>query len=110
MPGIASGFLLFGVSGGELVARYVLASDTLIDALQREARYTSIVNEGITLKCIDGKWVGISREYVGVSRHADRHQIEFLMTAIVRICRQLTGRQLLPERVRPFIVAGAARN
>ena len=38
---------------------YVLASsETLIDALQRAARYSSIVNEGISLKCIDGKSVG----------------------------------------------------
>lgn len=37
---------------------------------------------------------------VGVSRYLDRHQIEFLMTAAVRICRQLTGVPLVPVRVR----------
>ena len=31
------------------------SSDVLIDALQRQARYSSIVNEGIKLDCIDGK-------------------------------------------------------
>ena len=49
---------------------YVLASsEMLIDALQRAARYSSIVNEGISLKCIDGKSVGISFHCVGVARH-----------------------------------------
>ena len=64
---------------------YVLASsDTLIEALQRAARYSSIVNDDIVLKSLDGGRVGISLRYVGVSRHLDRHQIEFWVTAIVR--------------------------
>ena len=67
---------------------YVLASsETLIDALQRAARYSSIVNEGISLRCIDGKSVGISFHCVGIGRHLDTHQIECTMTAVVRICR-----------------------
>ena len=80
---------------------YVLASsETLIDALQRAARYSSIVNEGLSLKCFDGKFVRISFHCVGVGRHQDRHQIECTMTALVRICRQLTGLRLTPDRVR----------
>ena len=80
---------------------YVLASsETLIDALQRAARYSSIVNDGISLKCNDGKSVRISFHCVGVGRHLDRHQIECSMTALVRICRQLTGLRLMPHRVR----------
>ncbi len=80
---------------------YVLASsETLIEAVQRAVRYSSIANDGIILKCIDAGHVGISLRYVGVSRHLDRHQIEFWVTAIVRICRQLTGLRLLPSRVR----------
>jgi AraC-like DNA-binding protein len=79
---------------------YVLASsETLIEALQRAARYSSLNNEGISLKCIDGMDVGMSFHYVGVSRHLDRHQIEFWVTALVRTCRQLTGRRLLPTRL-----------
>jgi AraC-like DNA-binding protein len=76
------------------------SSEVLIDALQREARYSAVVNEGIALNCIDGKHVGLSFRYTGVSRHLDRHQIEFWMTALVRVCRQLTGLHLLPSRVR----------
>ena len=80
---------------------YVLASsDILIDALQRGAHYTAIVNEGVSQKCIDGKDVRIVLNYVGVSRHLDRHQVEFWMTALVRVCRQLTGLRLLPAHVR----------
>jgi len=76
------------------------SSDVLIDALQRQARYSSIVNEGIMLKCIDGKHVGLSFSYTGVSRHLDRHQIEFWMAALVRVVRQITGLRLLASRVR----------
>ena len=80
---------------------YVLASsEMLLDALQRAVRYSTIVNEGVSQTCIDGKYVGLSFDYVGVSRHPDRHQIEFWITALVRICRQLTGSRVVPHRVR----------
>ncbi len=76
------------------------SSETMIDALRRGARYSSIVNEGISQKCIDSSDVRISLHYVGVSRHLDRHQAEFRMTILVRLCRQLTGLRLLPIRLR----------
>jgi AraC-like DNA-binding protein len=80
---------------------YVLASsETLIEALQRAARYSSIANRAISQQCIDGRTVGLSFRYVGVSRHIDCHQIEFWMAATVRVCRQLTGMRLVPSRVR----------
>ena len=80
---------------------YVLASSqTFLEALQRAARYSSIANEGISLRCMTGNAFGTSFHYVGVSRHLDQHQIEFWMTALVRICRQLTGLHVLPSRVR----------
>jgi AraC-like DNA-binding protein len=79
---------------------YVLASsETLGEALRRAARYSAIVNEGITLTLREGRDVEISLRYAGVPRHSDRQQIEFSMVAIVRICRQLTNRQLLARRV-----------
>ena len=63
---------------------YVLASsEILIDALQRAVRYSTIVNEGVSQTCIDGKNIGLSFHYVGVSRHPDRYQIEFGITALV---------------------------
>ena len=80
---------------------YVLASaETLIESLQRAARYSSILNEGISVKVVDGGQITISLGYVGVNRHPDRHQIEFLLTVLVRTCRQLTGLRLQPIRLR----------
>jgi hypothetical protein len=80
---------------------YVAASsETLGQALQKLARYTTIANEGVTLTYLDGKNVGLAFHYVGVGRHLDRHQIEFFMTWLVRLCRQLAGVRLLPVRVK----------
>jgi AraC-like DNA-binding protein len=79
---------------------YVLASsDTLNEAIRRDARYSSIVNEGIRLTQREGKGVGLAFEYVGISRHLDRHQIEFWMAGFMRIFRQLTNRHLIADRV-----------
>jgi AraC-like DNA-binding protein len=76
------------------------SSETLGDALQRLARYASIANEGISLRYVDGKNIRMEFHYVGVSRHLDRHQIEFFATGLVRLCRYLTGTSLLPAHVR----------
>ena len=74
---------------------YVLASsETLGEALRRAARYSAIVNEGITLTLREGRDAGIGLRYAGIPRHSDRQQIEFSMVVIVRTCRQLTNRQL----------------
>ena len=79
---------------------YALASsDTLGEALQRGARYSAIVNEGITLRLREAKDIRINFEYAGVSRHSDRHQIEFAMAVLTRICRKLTNRHLQASRV-----------
>ena len=80
---------------------YVLASsETLGDALRRAERYSTIGNEGIALKYLEGKDIAIVFDYVGVARHSDRHQIEGWATALVRACRQLTNRRVLPTRVK----------
>jgi AraC-like DNA-binding protein len=80
---------------------YVAASSaTLGAALQRAARYSSIGNEGVSLKCLEGEDIRVAFDYVGIARHSDRHQIEFFMTVLVRLCRHLTGLRLVPSRVR----------
>ena len=80
---------------------YVAASSEVLgDALQRLARYASIVNEGLALRYIGGKHCGWAYRYVGVSRYSDRHQIEFFATIGVRLCRQLSGVRLVPTHVR----------
>jgi AraC-like DNA-binding protein len=80
---------------------YVAASsETLGQALQQGARYSSIATEGVRLNYVEGKDFGITFPYLGVSRHLDRHQMEFSATILVRICRQLTGRRVVPTRVK----------
>jgi hypothetical protein len=80
---------------------YVAASsETLSDALQRAARYSSIGNEGLSLKYLEEEDIRIAFNYVGIARHSDRHQIEFFMTVLIRLCRQLTGLHLVPSRAR----------
>jgi AraC-like DNA-binding protein len=87
---------------------YVIASSHMLDeALRRGVRYSMIANEGIALRFREGKDIGIVFDYVGVARRSDRHQIEFWMAALVRICRQLTSRHLPAIRVRVAHPRGA---
>ena len=77
---------------------YVMAcSQTLGDALKRIARYSKITNEALVFGYREGNRLIISLSYSGVPRHSDRHQIEFCMFAALRICRVLTGLNLVPQ-------------
>jgi AraC-like DNA-binding protein len=79
---------------------YVQASsETLGDALRRAARYCTIHNEGVNIAYRQSKDLSMTCTYVGVARTADRHQMEFFIATLVRLCRQLTGRQLWPSRI-----------
>lgn len=79
---------------------YVLASSaTLGEAFARIERYSGVTNEGIKTLCRQADDLRVGYSYVGVPRHADRHQIEFWVTAFVRICRCLTDTSLRPTRV-----------
>jgi len=76
---------------------YVLnSSDLLGDAFRRGERYCSLINEGVRLHVGEGKELALIVSYVGVERCSDRHQIEAWITFLVRICRQITNRHLLP--------------
>lgn len=80
---------------------YVLASsDRLMDVFARGARYSTVVNEGFVQKFVDDRRVGLAIRYADVPRQLDRHQMEFWVAAVVRLCRRLTGVHLKPERVR----------
>jgi AraC-like DNA-binding protein len=80
---------------------YVQASsETLGDALQRVARYSSIHNEGVRIRYRQRNDMSIAFEYAGVARLKDCHQIEFFVTVLVRICRHLTGHHVSPSRVK----------
>src|SRR4029453_19184758 len=77
---------------------YVMASSqTLGDALKRVARYSQITNQALGGGYRKGKRLIINLSYSGVPRHSERHQIEFCMFAVLRICRMLTGQNLVPQ-------------
>jgi AraC-like DNA-binding protein len=79
---------------------YVMASsDTLGGALKRASRYSRITNEAIVLQYREAIEPTLRLTYAGIPRHADEHQIEFCIVAMVRVSRLLCGRQLLPIRV-----------
>jgi len=79
---------------------YVLASsEKLNDALHRVERYSGINNEGIRITYHQHKG-SIGFHHVGISRLSDRHQIEFFVTVLLRVCRHLVGRQLVPDSIK----------
>jgi AraC-like DNA-binding protein len=80
---------------------YVSASSEVLgEALRHLTRYASISNEGVSPKYFDGKDIRIVFHYVGVSRHLDRHQMEFFLTVLIRLCRHLTGYRLIPTSIK----------
>jgi AraC-like DNA-binding protein len=77
---------------------YVLSSsESFADAMHNGQRYTRIVNEGIEIKFDDSR-VAVTIGCAGVERLSDRHQFEFWMFSIVRLCRQITGSRIAPRQ------------
>src|SRR5262245_18770261 len=75
------------------------AAATLAEAMRRIERYSSIVNEGVIVKCLHTGNLTIELGYISVSRHSDQQQMEFLVTAVIRCCRALTGSDMKPTGV-----------
>src|SRR5262245_1828494 len=76
------------------------SSNVLGDAFRRAERYSSIINEAVSFHVRShGKDLALTTTYVGIKRLSDRHQIEFWVTSLVRICRQLTNRHLWPSSI-----------
>jgi AraC-like DNA-binding protein len=76
------------------------SSELLGDAFRRAERYSSIVNEAVSLRVRSNENdLALTSTYVGIKRLSDRHQMEFWVTSLVRICRQLTNRHLMPSSV-----------
>jgi hypothetical protein len=71
----------------------------LVTLLQRASRYSTIINEGVQIGYRAGKFVSVTFDYHGVARQQDRHQIEFFITILLRMCRNLSGLSLAPIRV-----------
>jgi len=76
---------------------YVMASSqTLGDGLKRVARYRDY-QRGPRGRISRGKQARYQPELLCVSRHSERHQIEFCMFAVLRPCRLLAGQNLVPQ-------------
>jgi len=77
---------------------YVMASSQALgDGLRRVARYSRITNESLVVGYREGNRLIINLSYCGVPRHSDIHQIEFCMFGVLRICRMLTGQNIVPQ-------------
>ena len=76
------------------------AARDLSEALALIARYSRIMSEGVRLKverAPDG--LVVETIYSGISRHRSRQVIEFGLTIILKALREITGRNVRPERV-----------
>ncbi|WP_426418452.1 AraC family transcriptional regulator [Bradyrhizobium genosp. A] len=80
---------------------YVMASsETLAEALRNVARYSKLNNEGVQLSVDLDRATVIALHYLDVERQSDRHQVEFWLGALVRVCRRLTNNRLVPRQIR----------
>jgi Arabinose-binding domain of AraC transcription regulator, N-term len=79
------------------VGRNSFAALTARASLRNAERYSQINDEGVRLRfrMHDGSAV-IALDHVNVDRHTDRHQIEFWLVTLVRICRQVTNGRSSP--------------
>src|SRR5262249_46669412 len=83
-----------GHRGNELPDRAAV-----VEVFPRVARYSQITNEALVVGYREGNRLIITLSYSGVPRHSERHQIEFCMFAVLRLCRVLTGQNLVPHRL-----------
>ncbi|MEK1887889.1 MAG: AraC family transcriptional regulator [Phyllobacterium sp.] len=80
---------------------YVAASSARFgDALKRLDRYERIANEALDLRIVKGSGGRVGLFYNGVPRHIDRHLMEAFAVALVRLCRQLVGKRVVPLSAR----------
>ncbi|MDL2398439.1 AraC family transcriptional regulator [Rhizobium mayense] len=80
---------------------YVAASSHHFgDALKRLSRYVRLGNEALVVRLKERPVCFVELSYAGVQRNQDRHQIELLAFAILRLCRNLVGRNLAPIKAK----------
>ena len=80
---------------------YVLSSSSSFAAAIRSVqRYTRIVHEAIEIRSRIDRASIIALNYLNVDRRSDKHQIEFWLVAIVRMCRQLTDTRIAPLQLK----------
>jgi len=87
---------------GEIGLLYYVAasSERLAEALHDAERYSTIMNDGVRLRLSLQGATEIALSYENVDRQSDRHQIEFWLVALIRICRAVTGNRLAPRLVK----------
>jgi AraC-like DNA-binding protein len=84
-----------------LVYYVIASSERLVDAICNAERYSGIMNDGVRLHFRrDDRVAAIALDYVNVDRQSDRHQIEFWLVTVIRICRQITDTRLAPRHLR----------
>jgi AraC-like DNA-binding protein len=84
-----------------LVYYVTASSEQFADALLNAKRYCTIMNEGVHLQMKqDDRTVSIALDYVNIDRKSDRHQIEFWLVTMVRICRKVTDTRLALQHLR----------
>jgi AraC-like DNA-binding protein len=84
-----------------LVYYVIASSEQLSDAIRNAERYSVIMNDGVRMHFRqDDRSAAIVVEYVNVDRHSDRHQIEFWLVTMMRICRQVTDSRVAPRHLR----------
>jgi AraC-like DNA-binding protein len=83
-----------------LVYYVIASSEQLADALRNAQRYSGIVNEGARLHFKLDKRATIEVEYVDVNRQCDRHQMEFWLVTLMRICRKVTDTRLAAQQLK----------
>jgi AraC-like DNA-binding protein len=84
-----------------LVYYVIASSDRLADALLNGKRYCAVMNEGIRLDVrLDERAIAVAFDYVDIDRQSDRHQMEFWLVTMVRICRKVTDTRLAPRSVK----------
>jgi AraC-like DNA-binding protein len=79
-----------------LVYYIIASSEHLADALRNAERYSGVANEGVRLHVTLDRTANIALEYVNVDRRSDRHQIDFWLVTLVRVCRQATDTRMVP--------------
>jgi AraC-like DNA-binding protein len=95
---LARGFDLREVG---LVYYVIASSERFADSLLNAKRYCTIMNEGVRLQIKqDDRTLSITLDYVDIERQSDRHQIEFWLVTMVRICRQVTDTRLALRHLR----------
>lgn len=73
------------------------SSHQLGDALRRLARYARLGNEALVVRVKEGPDCCIEVSYAGVQRHQDRQQVELFAFALLRLCRNIVGRNVAPR-------------